>query len=103
MNFLVKTEELTKFMHRLEDFIVRFSYWRYFEDSSASLTLNLYPEIKEIPLTSYSLMGHIDREFDDIDRAVAIAAKEAKRAFDTIKIAPRNKTFTVPRRELRDV
>ncbi len=103
MNFLVKSDDLTKFMHRLEDFVVRFSYWRYFEDSSASLALNLYPEIKEIPLTSYSLMGHIDREFDDIDRAVAIAAKEAKRAFDTIQIAPRNKTFTVPRRELRDV
>ncbi|MFZ4712441.1 MAG: hypothetical protein ACOYL6_01900 [Bacteriovoracaceae bacterium] len=101
-NFLVPAAELENFMKNLEDFVVRFSYWRYFEDSSASLSLSLLPEVKEVPLTSYTLMNHIDREFDDIDRAVSMAAKEAKRAFDQINISPRKGTFTAPRRELRD-
>ena len=51
-------------------------------------------------------MNHIDREFDDIDRAVAMAAREAKRAFDQIQISPRkstvNPSFTMSRREIRD-
>ena len=106
LNFLVPAQDLDQFMMKLEDFVLRFSYWRYFEDNSLSLSLSLLPEVKEIPLTSYSLMNHIDREFDDIDRAVAIAAREAKRAFDQIQISPRkstvNPSLTMSRREIRD-
>lgn len=81
LNFLVPTENLDNFLNNLEDFVIRFSYWRYFEDPQALLTANLFPEFKEIPLTSYSLLSHLDREFDDIDRAVSLAASKAKKLF----------------------
>lgn len=89
LNFLVPTENLDQFMNGLEDFVIRFSYWRYFEDPQALLTVNLFPEFKEIPLTSYSLLNHLDREFDDIDRAVSLAASKAKKLFTEMNAVPR--------------
>lgn len=89
LNFLIPTENLDSFMNNLEDFVIRFSYWRYFEDPQALLATNLFPEFKEVPLTSYSLLNHLDREFDDIDRAVSLAASKARKLFTEMNTSPR--------------
>lgn len=79
--FLVTVENFEKLMNSLEDFSVRFSYWRYFEDSSAMLAAKLLPEIKEIPMTSNALLAHVDKEFDSIDRVVHSATLKTKNLF----------------------
>jgi hypothetical protein len=89
MHFLVPSEVFDDMMMKLEDFVIRFSYWRYFEDTTQVLTLNLIPKVKEIPLTSISYLNHVENGFDDVDRAVQIAATQAKKIFQGIQIPNR--------------
>ncbi len=70
-------EHIDQVMNHLKNISVRFSYWRYFEQSDALLTKNLKPEIKMIPASAEAYLLHIeDVKFSAIDELESIAIKK---------------------------
>ena len=57
---LVRTDESMKVLNDVKAFVLRYPYWRYFEDADIVLSKNMKPEVKMIPLSKDSYMNYLD-------------------------------------------
>lgn len=56
LGFLVLSSELDAFFDELKEFSVKFSYWKYFEDSEGVLSQMIRPKVTMVPLSAYAYL-----------------------------------------------
>ncbi len=59
LSFLVTPSDLDSFYDELKDFSLKFSYWKYFEDTEGVLTQVIKPRISMIPLSAFAYMSKV--------------------------------------------
>lgn len=60
MALMVRTEDAMKTMNDVKAFVLRYPYWRYFEDVDIVLSRNMKPEVKMIPLSKDAYMNYLE-------------------------------------------
>lgn len=60
MALLVRTEDAMKSLNDIKNFVIRYPYWRYFEDADIVLSRNMKPEVKMLPLSKDAYMDYLD-------------------------------------------
>ncbi len=59
--FLVEATHLELFFGEVKEFVARFSYYKYFENSEAVLFNDVIPQVEMVPLSAYGLLKHTKR------------------------------------------
>ncbi len=59
LSFLVTSSDLDSFYDELKDFSLKFSYWKYFEDSDGVLTQVIKPKISMVPLSAFAYLSKV--------------------------------------------
>lgn len=56
LGFVVKAQDLDVFFDELKEFVGRFSYWKYFEDSESVLTQIIQPKVNMVPMSAHAYL-----------------------------------------------
>lgn len=83
--FFIPSENIETETQMLQGFIKQFSYWKFFEDHSQVLSVEMLPQLKLIPASSAHYLRIFEKEFSEITareeekRLMNIAGKDLKR------------------------
>lgn len=59
IGFLVKASDLDVFFDQLKDFVNRFQYWKYFEDTEGVLAQLIQPKVTMSPLSAHAYLSKV--------------------------------------------
>ena len=78
IGFVVKAGDQDLFFDHLKDFSNRFSYWKYFEDSEAMLTMMIKPKVTMSPMSAHAYITKVSGSQSNKVETETIHSKETR-------------------------
>lgn len=69
--FLAEASHFELFFGEVKEFVARFSYYKYFENSEAVLFSDVIPQVEMVPVSAYGLLKHTKRK-DQLSSMVGV-------------------------------
>lgn len=69
--FLVEAPHFELFFTEVKEFVARFAYYKYFENSEAVLFADVIPQVEMVPVSAYGLLKHTKRK-DQLNSMVGV-------------------------------